>query len=92
MNTTSTLLQHDQSSGFLRRAGRAVLGSAAILIVGAGAAPAAQAATGAGFALTGARTAQHSTTASGPAALPAESRSSAGRFVVGRDGRLVRLS
>jgi len=38
MNTTAALLQSeaDQGSGLLRRAGRTLLGSAAILIVGAG--------------------------------------------------------
>ena len=91
MNTTTALLQQDQSSGLLRRVGRAVLGSAAILIVGAGAAPAAHAAAGAGYAGPRAATAQHSAPASGPTSLPAETRSSAARFVVGKDGELVRL-
>lgn len=88
MNTTNTLLQHDESSGFLRRAGRAVLGSAAILVVGAGAAPAAQAATGG--SVGGAPTAHHSSARSGPTALPTETRTAAARFVVTREGKLAR--
>ncbi|WP_446665907.1 hypothetical protein [Flexivirga sp. B27] len=93
MNATTALLhsEADHGSGFLRRAGRTLLGSAAILIVGAGAAPAAHAATGAGPAGLRAVTAQHSAPANGPTSLPAESRSPAARFVVGEDGRLTRL-
>ncbi|WP_188836211.1 hypothetical protein [Flexivirga endophytica] len=90
MNTTSALLRNDDSSGFLRRAGRAVLGSAAILIVGAGATPAAQAAT-AGSAGARAATAHHSASATGPASLPVEPRASV-RLVVGEDGSLTRSS
>jgi len=93
MDTTTALhLPDADRSGFLRRAGRAVLGSAAILIVGAGAIPAADAA-GAGVttglkhvsALHSSQAADHS-----PSALPAESRASAARFVVGEDGSLTR--
>ncbi|MBB2893310.1 hypothetical protein [Flexivirga oryzae] len=93
MDTTTALhLPEADRSGFLRRAGRSVLGSAAILIVGAGAIPAADAA-GAGVA-TGLKhiSAQHSSQDAklSPSALPAESRASAARFVVGEDGRLTR--
>lgn len=91
MNTTNALLQQDPSSGFLRRASRAVLGSAAILIVGAGAAPAAQAATGAGSAVPRPATAQHSAPVSGATSLPTETRSPAARFVVDKNGHLTRL-
>lgn len=79
--------------GLVRRIGRVLLGSAAILIVGVGAIPAADAA-GAGVA-GGLKliSAQHSTEAPGtsPSALPAESRAAAARFVVGEDGKLTRV-
>ena len=95
MNTTTALLQSeaDQDSGFLRRAGRTLLGSAAILIVGAGAIPAASA-TAAGVS-TGLKhtSSQHAThgAAVSPSALPSETRASAARFRVGADGTLTRL-
>ena len=95
MNTTTALLQAEaeQGSGFLRRTGRTLLGSAAILIVGAGAIPTASA-SAAGVA-SGLKhvPAQHAThgTAVSPSALPSETRASAARFRVGDDGSLTRL-
>lgn len=95
MNTTTALLhsEADQGSGFLRRAGRTLLGSAAILIVGAGAIPAASA-TAAGVTTglkhTSAQHATHDASVS-PSALPSETRASAARFRVGDDGSLTRL-
>lgn len=91
--TISQLSEANQDSGFLRRAGRTLLGSAAVLIVGAGAIPAASA-TAAGVS-TGLKhtSSQHATHGSGvsPSALPNATRASAARFRVGADGTLTRL-
>ncbi|RNI19901.1 hypothetical protein EFY87_15895 [Flexivirga caeni] len=86
-------LSETDSIGLLRRVGRAALGSAAILIVGAGAIPAADAAAAGvagGLKLV---SAQHSVHESGvsPSSLPTESRASAARFVVGENGKLTRV-
>lgn len=94
MDTTTAATAYDNTrrSGVLRRTGRAVLGGAAILIVGAGAMPAADAAqagvTG-GLKHTSSVTRQVGVS---PSALPVENRASAARFVVTKDGKLDRLS
>jgi len=90
-STALSLSEDPDSSGLLRRAGRAVLGSATILIVGAGAVPAAGAGVAGGLRLISAQHSTHESNLS-PSALPTESRASAARFVVGKDGRLSRLS
>jgi len=92
MDTTAALNLSEPSDdyGLLRRAGRAVLGGAAILIVGAGAMPAAQASAAGvatGLKHLSSQQAGHPAGTS-PTALPAESRAAAARFVVGKDGRL----
>lgn len=94
MNTTAALLKSDadQGSGFLRRTGRALLGSAAILIVGAGAIPAANASAAGvatGLKHTSAQHAAHGAAVS-PSAIPVETRESAARFRVNGDGTLTR--
>ena len=95
MNTTAALLKSDadDGSGFLRRAGRALLGSTAILIVGAGAIPAASASAAGvstGLKHTSAQYATHGSAVT-PTAIPSQTRASAARFRVGADGTLTRL-
>lgn len=95
MNTTTALLRAEavDSTGFLRRVGRALLGTAAVFVVGVGALPAVEA-TAAGVA-TGVKhvSAQHvaAPSAVDPSAIPAETRAAAARFVVGQDGKLTRV-
>ncbi|WP_265442980.1 hypothetical protein [Flexivirga meconopsidis] len=79
-------------AGPLRRVARGILGGAAILIVGAGALPAADAsAAGVSTGLRNIATTHSVAGGVSPSALPAESRAVAARFVVDEDGKLVRL-
>ncbi|NNG38159.1 hypothetical protein HJ588_02580 [Flexivirga sp. ID2601S] len=83
---------HGSNPGPLRRVARGILGGAAILIVGVGALPAADAsAAGVSTGLKNVSAAHSATGGVSPTQLPAESRAVAARFAVDGDGKLVRL-